>query len=809
MNEELHYALNLSRQGYTTAAIVEDKEQKRDSLNRILLLTQDESMRTWANEQLALLDQPAPAAPPAPAEPSAPIPSSLEPDEDDWSQMLSELAEEPAPGEMAPSPLSGQTGEERPELGVDEWSQLVQSWGAPQPGGEPSPPEPAAPDEPAEDSWEQMLEEMVEEPEPESAPPAPEPAVLPSESDLDEWASILDEAPTEDDGLTATTAADAPLGADWADLIGGSPAPSPPAEKPKKRRKRRAEPELAPVSSEDDGEWSQFLDGLAEPEEEEAEEDEWAAMLEEMSEEELVEEKPAPVRVAVDESDITPMLPKPDLPSAAEEQPRLEDLMPLVHGDEWDELLVAWGEEPLLSATPVTGETQAAQRTDAIRRSDIDKMLETPPPPLATDDLDTPPLPEAPPELQQVQELESWAGEQPQTFMVEPPPTAKGLTKEEVDAMIAARLQGVDVGEEKEKEEEDERKGGCLRLLLVVAIGLVLGAIIMFGLFWLAQTNPQIAANIPLLGGVLAPSTETADLTLTEVPAETPTEAMQAVEPSPTAELLPSLTPTTVPTQAASITPVTSPSAPPPTISVTPSPVLPTPTAIVYGENIFIPPSTTSLAVQQFDGFDPDFGRVVLLRDNIIIVGGPFEDSAGADGVNYEDAGKVYILQRRGENWASGVDMVALTSPEPEEDQGFGSAIAFDGETLAVGTRNSNVVYVIQLEDNTWETITTPSEGKFGSAIAFDGETLVIGAPEENNSTGAAYIYALEGSDWVEQQELTADNPAEGDRFGQAVAVDGETIAVGALGAGEELPDAPGAVYVYQLEDGTWEQKNG
>ncbi len=179
MNEELHYALDLSRQGYKTAAmgiiadvlkrdpedveawaalaqIVDDKEQKRDSLQRILLLTEEGSMHTWANEQLALLDQP--GAPAPSAAPIAPAPAPSEPSEDDWSQMLDELAGEPAPGELTPSPLSGQTGAEKPELGVDEWSELVQSWGDSQPT--------AGEDEPEAADWSQMLDDMVEEPEP-------------------------------------------------------------------------------------------------------------------------------------------------------------------------------------------------------------------------------------------------------------------------------------------------------------------------------------------------------------------------------------------------------------------------------------------------------------------------------------------------------------------------------------------------------------------------------------------------------------------------------------------------------------------
>jgi hypothetical protein len=71
----------------------------------------------------------------------------------------------------------------------------------------------------------------------------------------------------------------------------------------------------------------------------------------------------------------------------------------------------------------------------------------------------------------------------------------------------------------------------------------------------------------------------------------------------------------------------------------------------------------------------------------------------------------------------------------------------------------------------------------FGAALALSGDTLIAGARFDNvngNSSGSAYVYLRQGSVWEFQQELV---PADGtalDTFGNAVAVQGDFVAVAA-----------------------------
>ncbi|HXH24057.1 MAG TPA: hypothetical protein VNI78_02340, partial [Vicinamibacterales bacterium] len=122
-----------------------------------------------------------------------------------------------------------------------------------------------------------------------------------------------------------------------------------------------------------------------------------------------------------------------------------------------------------------------------------------------------------------------------------------------------------------------------------------------------------------------------------------------------------------------------------------------------------------------------------------------------------------------------------------------------------------------------------------GVAISADGTTIAVGAQHESSSargvngpqgddsaynSGAVYVFAREGSGWVQQAYLKASNAEAGDHFGNAVALsaDGNTLAVaafwessGATGVdGDQhdnsIPQA-GAVYVFTRKGSTWTQQ--
>jgi hypothetical protein len=123
----------------------------------------------------------------------------------------------------------------------------------------------------------------------------------------------------------------------------------------------------------------------------------------------------------------------------------------------------------------------------------------------------------------------------------------------------------------------------------------------------------------------------------------------------------------------------------------------------------------------------------------------------------------------------------------------------------------------------------------FGEAIAIDGDTLVVGAPLESGAigkvngdqanndafaAGATYVFSYDAANdaWYQRSYLKADNASPEQRFGNAVAVQGGTVAVGAFTehnsatgvnpaiAGENAEES-GAVYVFAKNDEEWSQQ--
>src|SRR3954469_10151834 len=117
-------------------------------------------------------------------------------------------------------------------------------------------------------------------------------------------------------------------------------------------------------------------------------------------------------------------------------------------------------------------------------------------------------------------------------------------------------------------------------------------------------------------------------------------------------------------------------------------------------------------------------------------------------------------------------------------------------------------VYAVALQPT--ETKIVPADGArqdyFGDGVAMDGDTLVVGASLKDvayEDAGAAYVYVHTASGWVQQQKLV-NNDTEGFLFGTAVGVSGDTLVVGC--PFNYLGDLSlgGAAFVYVRSGGQW-----
>ncbi len=140
-----------------------------------------------------------------------------------------------------------------------------------------------------------------------------------------------------------------------------------------------------------------------------------------------------------------------------------------------------------------------------------------------------------------------------------------------------------------------------------------------------------------------------------------------------------------------------------------------------------------------------------------------------------------------------------------------------NGGEVWLEVEDGSAVYPVTI-DPTFGSVTklAASDGaasdRFGTSVAISGDTAIVGAPAAGNvDQGAAYIFVRNGSNWIEQQELTPSDGLKGDWFGWSVAIDGDTVIVGALNYHSRLSSDPdfrlGRAYVFVRNGETWSQQ--
>jgi uncharacterized repeat protein (TIGR01451 family) len=213
-------------------------------------------------------------------------------------------------------------------------------------------------------------------------------------------------------------------------------------------------------------------------------------------------------------------------------------------------------------------------------------------------------------------------------------------------------------------------------------------------------------------------------------------------------------------------------------------------------------------------------GQAVAVSGNTAVVGAHLATESGLN-----DAGTAYVFLRNGAS--SWTRQQKIAHPNPAANDLFGNAVAISGETMAVAAilddevsaANAGAVYIFTRNSNTWTLqqrviASDPSvDGGFGRSIALDGNTLLVGAHRANSGKGAAYTFTRSGSVWTQQQRLVSSDGLAGDYFGASVAISGDRLVVGAeradagVGTQNVVADT-GAAYAFQRSGaGVWSQQ--
>jgi hypothetical protein len=214
------------------------------------------------------------------------------------------------------------------------------------------------------------------------------------------------------------------------------------------------------------------------------------------------------------------------------------------------------------------------------------------------------------------------------------------------------------------------------------------------------------------------------------------------------------------------------------------------------------------------DGSGGDnFGYSVALSGQVAVFGAPNDAGAGSQ------SGSAYVFGRSGGAWALQAKLVANGVGTSD---GFGVAVAIDGDTIVVGAPRARTgpdagsmtgegaVYVFERTGTSWvqRARLLAADGLpgdfFGHSVAIDGDTIAVGAFAAQASTGAVYVFNRMGSVWDTGTRLTAAPAAFGAAFGFSTALEGDRIAVGEPDGGRGADREVGAVHVFERTGGSW-----
>lgn len=141
----------------------------------------------------------------------------------------------------------------------------------------------------------------------------------------------------------------------------------------------------------------------------------------------------------------------------------------------------------------------------------------------------------------------------------------------------------------------------------------------------------------------------------------------------------------------------------------------------------------------------------------------------------------------------------------------FQVSVSVSGERALLGTFSDEddeaepgVAYAFERSETDWvetQSFTAPDgvpRDRFGNDVAIDGDTALVGAfnaePDGRPHRGAAYIFSRDDSGWSFAQKLVGPDTVAGSAFGSAVALSGDTAAVASTAG----------VHIYRRTGGSW-----
>ena len=214
------------------------------------------------------------------------------------------------------------------------------------------------------------------------------------------------------------------------------------------------------------------------------------------------------------------------------------------------------------------------------------------------------------------------------------------------------------------------------------------------------------------------------------------------------------------------------------------------------------------------DGAASDtFGWSVASSGDFVVVGSRLDDDAGAD------SGSAYVYRA-----VDGVatEVAKLVADDAAANDVFGASVAIHNDIIVVGSiGNDNfkgASYIFKTSDDgaTWPLVAklvaddasdAASGDRFGYSVAIEGDTIAVGATLDNtgtHATGSAYVFKTPdgGATWTQKAKLVESNPTNGAWFGNSISLSGDVIAVGARYKNAGRGSQAGSAFVFRTTDG-------
>lgn len=148
-----------------------------------------------------------------------------------------------------------------------------------------------------------------------------------------------------------------------------------------------------------------------------------------------------------------------------------------------------------------------------------------------------------------------------------------------------------------------------------------------------------------------------------------------------------------------------------------------------------------------------------------------------------------------------------LNVSNPHRGDALGISVSLQGDRALVGGQGTDAAYIFAFDGTTWieQAMLVSSDHEpvdyFGTSVSLSGNRALVGA-KFHGVAGAAYVFVFDGTSWQEEAKLTPSDGEASDHFGYSLSLSGDRALIGT-----EPNNKAGAAYTFVFDGTTWNQE--